>query len=56
MNLQEWNQLCRKSWENDNVFYKYRFDKMGEGKHTIRTCNRTIYIECTPETKPFWVQ
>ena len=23
MNLQEWNQLCRKSWENDNVFYKY---------------------------------
>ena len=30
-----------------------RFAKIGEGRYTIRNCNKNTYIECTPETKPF---
>ena len=26
---------------------------MREGRYTIRNCNKTTYMECTPETKPF---
>ena len=54
MNLEEWKELCRKAWEND---YDYlligRFAKIGNGRYTIRNCNKNNYIECTPETKPF---
>ena len=54
MNLEEWKQLCRKAWEN---YYDYlqigRIAKVGKGRYTIRNCNRTTYIECTPETKLF---
>ena len=54
MNLEEWKQLCRKAWEN---YYDYlqmdRFAKTGNGRNTIRNCNKNRYIECTPETKPF---
>ena len=30
-----------------------RFAAIGEGRYTIRNCNKNTYIECTPETKPF---
>ena len=54
MNLEEWKQLCRKAWENDyDYLQKDRFVKMRKGKYTIRNCNKTTYIDCTPETKPF---
>ena len=54
MNLEEWKQLCRKAWENDyDYLQKDRFAKIGEGRYTIRNCNKNTYIECTPETKPF---
>ena len=54
MNLEEWKQLCRKSWENDYDYLQIdRFAKIGNGRYTIRNCNKNNYIECTPETRPF---
>ena len=54
MNLEEWKQLCRKAWENDYDYLQIdRFAKIGNGRYTIRNCNKTTYTECTPETKPF---
>ena len=54
MNLEEWKQLCRKAWENDYDYLQIdRFAKIGNGRYTIRNCNKNNYIECTPETKPF---
>ena len=54
MNLEEWKQLCRKAWENDyDYLQKDRFAKIGEGRYTIRNCDKNTYIESTPETKPF---
>ena len=50
----EWKQLCRKAWENDYDYLQIdRFAKIGNGRYTIRNCNKTTYTECTPETKPF---
>ena len=54
MHLEEWKQLCRKAWENDYDYLQIdRFAKIGEGRYTIRNCDKNKYIECTPETKPF---
>ena len=54
MNLDEWKQLCRKAWENDYDYLQIdRFAKIGNGRYTIRTSNKTMYTECTPETRPF---
>ena len=54
MNLQEWNELYRKTGGNEYDFLrKHRSAKVGEGEITIRNCNKTIYIECTPEKTPF---
>ena len=54
MNLEEWNQFCRKAWENDYDYLQvHRFAKIGGGRFTSRFCNKNNYIECTPETKPF---
>ena len=56
MNLEEWKQLCRKTWEKDYDYLQIdRFAKIGEGRYTIRNCNKTTYIECTPETKSFQI-
>ena len=53
MNLEEWKQLCRKAWENECEYLQIdTFAKIGEGRYTIRNCNKNTYIECTPETKP----
>ena len=52
-NLEEWKQLCREAWENDYDYLQIdRFAKNGEGRYTIRNCNKNKYIECAPETKP----
>ena len=54
MSLEEWKELCRKAWENEYDYLQIdRFAKIGNGRYTIRNCNKNIYIECTPETKPF---
>ena len=54
MNLDQWKQLCRKTWENDYDYLQMdRFAKIEQGRYTIRNCNKTTYTECTPETKPF---
>ena len=54
INLQNWKQLCRKAWEIDcDCSQIVRFAKVGEGRYTIRNCNKKTYEECTPEMKPF---
>ena len=54
MNLEEWKQLCHKAWGNEYDYLQLdRFAKIGEGRYTIRNCNRTTYTERTPETKIF---
>ena len=54
MNLEEWKEICRNAWESEYAFLQIdRFAKVGEGRYTIRNCNKNNYIECTPETKPF---
>ena len=54
MNLENWKEHCRKAWENDYDYLQInRFAKIGEGRYTIRNCNRNTYKECTPETKAF---
>ena len=51
-NLEEWKQLCRKAWENEYDFLQIdRIARIGEGRYTIRNCNKTSYKVCTPETK-----
>ena len=53
MTLEEWKQLCLKAWENECDYLQIdRLAEIGEGRYTIRNCNKNIYIECTPETKP----
>ena len=50
MHLEEWEQLCRKAWENDNAHLQIdTFAKTGEGRHSNRNCNRNTYTEATPE-------
>ena len=54
MNLEEWKPLCRKAWKNDYDYLQIdRFAKIGNGRCTIRNCNKNNYIECIPETKLF---
>ena len=54
MTSEEWKELCRKTWESDCDFLQIdRFAKIAEGRYTIRNCNKTTYIECTPETTRF---
>ena len=54
MNLEQWKKFCRKAWENHyDCLQIDRFAEIGQGRYTIRKCNKTMYIECTPETKPF---
>ena len=53
-NLEERKSLCRKAWENDYDYLQIdRFAKIGEGRYTIRNCNKTTYTESTLEMKPF---
>ena len=54
MNLEEWKQFSRKARETDYEYLQIdRFAKIGECIYTIRNCNKTTYIEYTPETKLF---
>ena len=53
MNLEEWKELCLKSWENDYYLQIDRYAKIGESRYTIRICIKNTYIEATPESKPY---
>ena len=54
MSLEERKPLCCKSWENEYDYLQLdRFAKIRNGRYTIRNCNKSTYIECTPETKTF---
>ena len=54
MKLQEWRELCRKAWENDYDFLQIdTFTEIGDSRYTIRKSNKTTFIDCTPDRKPF---
>ena len=56
MKYDEFEEMCRKTWENDYDYLQiYRFAKTGEDKYTIGSCNKSTYIESTPEAKFFWL-
>ena len=56
MTLQEWNSLCQKAWENDCEYLQIdMFAKIGECRYAIRSFKKCKYIECTPETKSFYI-
>ena len=41
MNLKEWNQFCRKAWENDfDCLQIDRVAEKGKGRYTIRNCDK----------------
>ena len=54
MNLEKWKQLCRKAWEIEFDYLQMDIFAIIEGRYTIRNCNKTTYIEGTPETNSFF--
>ena len=53
MNLEEWKQLRRKTWDNHCEYLQLdRFAKKREGRFIFRNCNKNTHEEFTPETKP----
>ena len=54
MSYDEFKELCRKSWEDDyNYPYIDRSKKRDRGKYCICNESKNIYLEATPQTKPF---
>ena len=54
MNYDEFQELCRKSWEDDyNYLCIDRSKKRDQGKYCICNESKKTYIEATPQTKPF---
>ena len=53
MNLDEREQPCRESWENEyDYLQKDRFAKIGKGRYNIRNFNEYTYGGATPVSKP----
>ena len=56
MSYDEFKELCRKSWEEDsNYLCIDRSKKRDQGRYCICNENKNTYINCTPETKPFYL-
>ena len=54
MNYDEFEEFCRKSWEEDyNFLCIDRSKKRDQGRYCNFKENKNTYIECTPEAKPF---
>ena len=54
MKYDEYEELCRKSWEEDyNYHYSDRSKKRNQGKICICNESKKTYIEATAQTKPF---
>ena len=54
MSPKQWKPFFPKACEIDYDYLQiHGFAKKGEGRYTIRKCNKTTYIECTPGMKPF---
>ena len=44
INLEDWKELGRMAWENEYENLQIdRFAKIGEGRFTIRNCNKNVY-------------
>ena len=51
MDIEEWKSLRQEAWENGYDYLQIdKYAKIDEGRYSIRKCNKTTYIECTPET------
>ena len=54
MSYDEFEQLCRRSWEEDyNYLCIDRSKKRDQGRYCICIESRNTYTESIPETKPF---
>ena len=54
MILKKWKSLCNKAREKDYECLQLGgLAKIGGVRDTIKECNKFIYIQCIPETKPF---
>ena len=55
MTYDEFKELCRESWEEDYIYLCIdRSKKRDQGRYCVCNESKNTYIECTPETKPFW--
>ena len=56
MKYDEFKQLCKKSWENESVYFCVdRTKKTDQGRHRICKESKKTYTECTPEANSFHV-
>ena len=54
MSYDEFEELCRKSWDEDeNYLCNDRSKKRDQGRCFICNESKNTYKECTPETKLF---
>ena len=54
MSYDEYKELCRKSWEEDEDYLCMdRSKKKDQGRYCICKESKNTYKECTPEAKPF---
>ena len=54
MSYDENEQLCRRSWEEDYIYFCIvRSKKKGEGKYWFCNERKNTYVEGTPETRAF---
>ena len=52
----EFKEKCQKSWsERFNYLYIDMGKNKNEGKYRIFNERNTTYIDCIPETEPFWL-
>ena len=54
MNYDEFEELCRNSWEGDyNYLWFDRSKKTDQGRYCIYNESKNIYIDCIPDAKRF---
>ena len=54
MNCDEFEELCRKSWEEEYIYLGIdRSKKRDQGRYCTYNESGNTYIECFPETEPF---
>ena len=54
MSYDEFNYLCRKSWEEEYIYLCFdRPKKRGQARYCICNERKNTYVDCIPTTKPF---
>ena len=54
MDYYEFEQICRRSWEEDSKYLCIDIPKKGDhGRYCIYNESKNTYVECTPEAESF---